>query len=359
LYFYWNNPGINLCNSYDGLYRSQVNIIVLKELNCFGGSYLVWFANFIRNNAELGFEEKWIYVHYKKGTIERTACLLKNEDKSEEEYLEGFFDENGVSEEMKLEIKKFFKSGKNHNNDHWNEFTNFLIKTLSLNMVFGITIALSVFGGYKLGASLDSRYDIYPSFTLIGTFLGIGIGGVTVYSMIQKYFKTSVQEGKEVKKALNTAQKNDKSFPNIDVTIDEVRKAVREFSNNLPKGVYRTILVQEDNCIDFDQLAPFLGGIPSKKFYMSKETYDLFEESEKQIPIEMDIVQKAVDLYVKDHKDFPMLKFDPHHKVNYFQLKQEHYLKEEPQIQFYITDLDGLITHIRPQKKKMGYTSHS
>ena len=92
---------------------------------------------------------------------------------------------------------------------------------------------------------------------------------------------------------------------------------------------------------------------------MSKETYDLFEESEKIIALEMDIVQKAVDLYVKEHKELPMLKFDPHHKVNYFQLKQEHCLKEEPKTQFYITDLDGLITHIKPQKKKLENTSHS
>jgi hypothetical protein len=54
-----------------------------------------------------------------------------------------------------------------------------------------------------------------------------------------------------------------------------------------------------------------------------------------------------------------MLKFDPHHKVNYFQLKQEHCLKEEPKTQFYITDLDGLITHIKTRKKKLENTSHS
>jgi hypothetical protein len=92
---------------------------------------------------------------------------------------------------------------------------------------------------------------------------------------------------------------------------------------------------------------------------MSKETYDLFEESEKHIPNEMDLVQKAVDLYVKEKKEYPMLKFDPHQRVNYFQLFQDHYLKETPEIQFYITDLDGLITHIRPQKRKMENSSHS
>jgi hypothetical protein len=314
----------------------------------------------VTEKLEFGFEEKWIYVHYKKGDLEKTACLLKNENKSEEEYLNGFFEENKVSEEMKNEVKTFFSNGKNYSREHWNEFTSFLIKALSLNMVFGITIAISVFGGYKLGDLLDDRYGIYPVFTLIGTFLGIGIGGATVYSMVQKYFKPSIQKDNEAEgKNLYVVQKDDNSYPIIDVTIEGVRKAIRAFSDNLPKGVYRTILVQEDNSIDFKQLAPILGGMPSKKYYMSKETYDLFEESEKQIAMEIDIVQKAVDFYVKEHKEFPMLKFDPLHKINYFQLKQEHFLKEEPKTQFYLTDLDGLITHIKPQKKKLENTSRS
>ncbi|MCM3767319.1 AtpZ/AtpI family protein [Neobacillus niacini] len=306
----------------------------------------------VTENLELGFEEKWIYVHYTKGSIEKTACLLKNEDKSEKEYLEGFFKENNVSEEMIIEVRRFFEKGKNKNDEHWNEFTNFLMKTLSLNMVFGITIALCVFGGYKLGSFLDGRFGKDPVFTLIGTFLGIGLGGITVYSMVQKYFKTPLQQGKQEEQ--NSAKKaavDTGKYPIIDVSIEEVRKAVREFSDNLPKGVYRTILVNDDNSIDFTQLAHLLGGIPSKSFYMSKETYDLFEEHEKDIPVEMDMVQKAVDIYVKEQKKYPMLQFDPLHKVNYYQLQQEKYLKFEPKTQFYITDLDGLITHIKPQKK--------
>ncbi|MFP5110806.1 DUF3939 domain-containing protein [Bacillaceae bacterium C204] len=195
-------------------------------------------------------------------------------------------------------------------------------------------------------------------FTVL-VFIGIGIGAITVYSMNQKYFKGSMNKDKSIKNSLKTGQNTEKNFPIINVSIEEIRKAIREFSDNLPKGVYRTILVQKDNSIDFKQLAPFLGGIPPKMFYMSKETYDLFEESEKHIPVEMDLVQRAVDLFVKEHKEYPMLKFDPHHKVNYFQLGQEKYLKEEPKIQFYITDLDGLITHIKPQKKKVENTSHS
>ncbi|MFK9094151.1 AtpZ/AtpI family protein [Bacillus salipaludis] len=305
----------------------------------------------VTENLELGFEEKWIYVHYTKGSTEKTACLLKNEKKSEDEYLERFFEENKVSEEMKKEVNKFLKNDKNHNDTHWNEFTNFLIKALSLNMVFGISIALSVYGGFKLGSFLDSQFEIYPTFTLIGTFLGIGIGGVTVYSMVYKYFKSPIKKEKENVKTVNRDLTGNIDHPIIDVTIEEVRRAVRTFSDNLPKGAFRTILVQEDNSIDFKQLASHLGGIPSKKFYMSKETYDLFEESEKLIPIEMDIVQKAVDQYVKERKEYPMLKFDPQRRVNYYQLLQNHYLKAAPETQFYITDLDGLVTHILPQKK--------
>ncbi|CAH2713610.1 hypothetical protein BACCIP111895_00746 [Neobacillus rhizosphaerae] len=305
----------------------------------------------VTENLELGFEEKWIYVHYTKGSIEKTACLLKNEVKSNEEYLEGFFTENHVSEEMKKEVRKFLKNEKNHNDTHWNEFTTFLMKALSLNMVFGITIAICVYAGYKLGALLDTRFDIYPTLTLIGIFTGIGLGGVTVYSMVQKYFTSPTPKRKDKEQSINMEPVDIRNFPVIDVTIEDVRMAIRKFSDNLPKGVYRTILVQDDNSIDFKQLASLLGGIPSKNFFMSKETYDLFEESEKQIPLEMDIVQKAVDQYVKEHKEYPMLKFDPQHRVNYYQLLQDHYLKGAPEIQFYITDLDGLVTHIKPQKK--------
>jgi hypothetical protein len=141
-----------------------------------------------------------------------------------------------------------------------------------------------------------------------------------------------------------------KDYSIIDVSLEQVRKAVRQFSDNLPKGVYRTIIVQDDNSIDFTQLTHILGGIPSRKFYMSRETYDLFEEEDRVIPLEMDLVQKAVDLFVKERKEYPMLGYDPHRRVNYFQLIQEQYLKSEPEIQFYITKLDGLVTHIKPDK---------
>ncbi|WP_042356579.1 DUF3939 domain-containing protein [Bacillus rubiinfantis] len=161
-----------------------------------------------------------------------------------------------------------------------------------------------------------------------------------------KLFSSNVKSLFSHKRNRNKQSANKtKSFPLIEVSIDDIRKAIRQFSEQLPKGVFRTILVKDDNSIDFEQLAPILGGIPAKKFYMSKETYDLFEEDEKDIPQAMDIVQKAVDLYVKEHNELPMLPFDPQRRVNYYVLLQDKYLKEAPDIQFYITELDGLITH--------------
>lgn len=301
---------------------------------------------------ELGMEENWTYIHYAKGTKEKNACVLKNDQRTLEDYLEEFFKENNVSEELKKDVRKFLKNDENLVGANWKEFTNFLLKALSLQMVFGVTIALAVYGGYKLGIYLDDRLDIYPLFTVIGFIGGIAIGGLTVYTMVIKYFKPQTKTTSAVNKAKGKSLDNKvKQQPIVDVSIEEVRKAIRTFSDNLPKGVYRTILVNDDNSIDFTQLVHILKGIPSKNFYMSKETYDLFEESEKIIPYEMDMVQKAVDQYVKEHKEYPMLKFDQQHRVNYYQLTQEHYLKAQPQTQFYITNLDGLITHIKPGKK--------
>ncbi len=120
----------------------------------------------VTENLELSFEDKFIYVHYTKGNTEKTACILKTENKSKLEYLEDFFTDNNVTEEMRKDVRKFLKSDKDANGEEWNEFANFLMKTLSLNMVFGITIALTVFAFYKLGSYLDTTYNFYPLFTL-------------------------------------------------------------------------------------------------------------------------------------------------------------------------------------------------
>ncbi|OIJ15770.1 hypothetical protein BKP35_01910 [Anaerobacillus arseniciselenatis] len=144
-------------------------------------------------------------------------------------------------------------------------------------------------------------------------------------------------------------KKKKKQYPFIDVTIQDVRNAVITFSDRLSKGVFTTILVNEDNSIDFEQLAHIIGGIPTKNFYMSKETFDIFEEEEKEIPATLDSVQRAVDGYVKQFKQPPIITFDPNFRVNYHVLMQEGFLDFRPDIPLYIHK-DGMITHIKPSK---------
>ncbi|OCA84391.1 hypothetical protein A8F94_16955 [Bacillus sp. FJAT-27225] len=306
-------------------------------------------------DLELGLEEKLIYIHYKKGNHEKSACILKSEDKPLDEYLYPFLEENNVSDTLKSSINDYLKNVKDLKNQQWSEFSIFLMKALSLHMVFAFTIAIAVFLGYQGGSKLDEFLGIYPLFTVIGLIGGISLGGFTTYSMAIKYFKpaaSKVEKRKQKKDAADAIPP--KEWPEVDVSLDEVRQAIRKFADGLAKGIYRTILVNDDNSIDFLQLAHILGGIPKKKFYMSKETYDLFEECDKAIAVEMDKVQRAVDLYVKEKREYPMLKFDPSKRVNYYQLLQGHYLKELPEIQFYITDVDGLVSHIRPSQTKRG-----
>lgn len=207
----------------------------------------------------------------------------------------------------------------------------------------GITLA-----GFFLGSFTDSFFHSFPVFALAAMFIFWGIGGFASYP------KKEVRRipGKESRNGDEKRESDISEYPLIEADLEKVRKAVKKFADGLPKGVYRTILVQEDNSIDFKQLAHILGGMPTEKFYMSKETYAIFKESDKQIPAEMDKVQKAVDQYVKDNNDYPMLQFDPHHRVNYFQLLQGRYLDSHPEIIFYITDMEGLITHKKPHSKE-------
>lgn len=300
----------------------------------------------VTEDLELGLEEHLIYVHYKKGDYEKSASLLKSDGNLPKDSLYAFLAENNVSDDLKADISDFLDKAGSLKGKEWSDFTNFLMKAFSLHMVFGFAIAISVFIGYKIGDLLDRSFGLYPLFTLLGLGAGLALGGFSAYSMALKYFRP---DGGKPRKPEKNGSKPPKDWPEIDVDLVEVRQAVRKFSDGLPKGVYRTILVNEDNSIDFSQLAQILGGIPSKKYYMSRETYDLFEE--KDIPAEMDKVQRAVDLYVKEKREYPMLPFDPSRRVNYYQLLQDHYLKEHPKIQFYITDCDGLVSHIKPARK--------
>lgn len=187
-----------------------------------------------------------------------------------------------------------------------------------------------------IGYLIDLVIDLFPYGTVLGS-----VGGLAIYFLL-------TDRTKEIPKDAPRA------WPIIETSVEEIKKAVRIYSEQLPKGVYRTILVKEDNSIDVEQLAPILKGIPSQNFYMSKETYDIFVEDEKHLALTIDKVQKAVDLYVREHKEYPMLPYDPLNRVNYYQLLKAHCLDTQPEIELYITNYDGLVTHKKPKKNGTG-----
>jgi F0F1-type ATP synthase assembly protein I len=145
----------------------------------------------VTEKLELDIEDKWIYVYYTRGNIEKTAYIIKNSGLSNEGYINSFLEDNHVSEDLKLDIKRFVSDEKNKKETDWHKFTIFLIKTLSFNIVICIMLGIAIFGGYKLGSLADERINLSPLFTIIGVLLGLIIGGFICYVMMMNYMKQS------------------------------------------------------------------------------------------------------------------------------------------------------------------------
>jgi hypothetical protein len=303
---------------------------------------------------EIDNEPNYVYIKYFKGSFSNTAFILKNDPNAVHDYLEKLFKDYYVSPQLQKDVRNLFKQQVVLKTDsNWQEFVNFLTITLSLNLMVGVALGISIFGGYRLGELMDSRYHLDHTYTIFGGLFGLMIGALVGYVMIYHYFGKHSKKLKGKTAVLKKDLKKDEEWPIIDASLDDVCEAVRKFSEDLPEEMSRTFIVRsEDYSIDFQHLAAYLSGIPSKPFYMSKETFEIFED--KAIPPIIDKVQKAVYLYNKVNNKYPARLYDPLHRVNYDLLLQDHYLDEKPSIDLYYTDYDGLITAQKPDKKKVG-----
>jgi len=135
--------------------------------------------------------------------------------------------------------------------------------------------------------------------------------------------------------------------PTIHVTLEQVKKAVLNFEVDMPKGITRKSLLLPDGSLELARLSRYLGGVSDQKFYLSKETYEIFEEVDREIPYFLDIVQVAVDDYVEERGKLPVLNNSQCNQVDVRLLKEQHYLKELPPFPLYITDQEMLLTHKR------------
>ncbi|QST00753.1 DUF3939 domain-containing protein [Pontibacillus sp. ALD_SL1] len=148
----------------------------------------------------------------------------------------------------------------------------------------------------------------------------------------------------------NKKKKKQEQLEIKDLPLSQVRKAIHEFTDHLPDGVELRTVINEDLTLDYNLLAPYLKGIPKNTYYMSKETYELFEEKDHQLALDLDHIQRAVDHYIKQNKELPIIENDPYFKVNYFKLEKAGLIHERPERDFYITDDEHMITYKRPEK---------
>ncbi|TLS39117.1 DUF3939 domain-containing protein [Pseudalkalibacillus caeni] len=143
-------------------------------------------------------------------------------------------------------------------------------------------------------------------------------------------------------------REEDKSYPLIKASLTDVRKAIGEFSDNKREGVSLKVLVKDNHEIDYHLLAPYLGGIPEQQFFMSKETFEIFPAEERDMPVWIDVVQIAVDQYIKSENELPLIDGDPFYKVSYYKLEKKSFLKQRPPLDFYLTEQENMITHQKP-----------
>lgn len=134
------------------------------------------------------------------------------------------------------------------------------------------------------------------------------------------------------------------ALPIQDISLEEVKHAIAQFSKEKPEGVHLSVLIKEDNSIDYTLLAPYLKAIPSKNYFMSRETYEIFED--QSFAKSIDLIQKAVDQYIDIEGKFPIVDRNPEMKICYYKLNP--YLKERPAFDTYLTADENLITWKKP-----------
>lgn len=128
------------------------------------------------------------------------------------------------------------------------------------------------------------------------------------------------------------------------ISIEEVRRAAAAFAKEKPDGVHFSVLIKGDNEIDYRFLLPYLKAVPQESYYMSRETYEIFDD--KDFAQTIDRIQRAVDKYIDFEGKFPIVDGNPEMKISYVKLQP--YLKEHPSFETYLTAEENLITWRKP-----------
>lgn len=148
-----------------------------------------------------------------------------------------------------------------------------------------------------------------------------------------------------------TQQKEEEIVQEIDITLPQLRQAIHEYEQTLPKGINRTVLLDDEQEIDTERLKHQLSGIPKQRFFMSKETFHIVPETDRDVIYEMDQVQRALDLYMDQEKKLPLRKFQDTLQLDLMRLRETGYLKVLPKRPYFVVD-ESLIVSLEPKSKK-------
>lgn len=140
-----------------------------------------------------------------------------------------------------------------------------------------------------------------------------------------------------------------KTYPVKDISLQDVRQAIRRYMNNLPDQTPLSVLINDDLTINFHELAPYLEAIPIQTYYMSRETYDIFDENQRHLAEDLDYTQRAVDQYIELTNELPVIHGDPYLKVSYHKLMKRGLITYRPPHEFYIDPKDHLINYTKPK----------
>ncbi|GEN57384.1 hypothetical protein GCM10012290_19860 [Halolactibacillus alkaliphilus] len=144
-------------------------------------------------------------------------------------------------------------------------------------------------------------------------------------------------------------KKHKKIYPTKDMSLDELKQGIRQYINDLPNEVPLSTLINDDLTINYQKLAPYLNARPIQTYYMSKETYDIFDENQKQLAEDLDYIQRAVDQYIQLSNELPVIHGDPYLKVSYHKLMKRGLITYRPTHEFFIDSKDHLINYARPK----------
>ncbi|WP_416825911.1 DUF3939 domain-containing protein [Ectobacillus polymachus] len=128
-----------------------------------------------------------------------------------------------------------------------------------------------------------------------------------------------------------------------EITKDELEQAIAKFLEHNTRVTY-TVLVNDDYTVNYNLLKPYLPAIPTNSFLITRETLEVFQNTEenKQFVKEIDSVQRAVDRYVVEKETFPIIEGDRDRKISSIKIRP--YLGRELTRDLYISEKHYLVT---------------